>query len=217
MLLSLAMDPFEGLPNVAQQVPVAGKLESLSTPVEARAYLVKMKPGEVYDWVFKSFVKHHLYIPKVEHRAQLYSAPQLTGYDHPSRQSYTAIFKDNGDGTTTLIAGHADLSTGAWVHAADAARVMPAMPGATQVAQSSGEGNLTLTYLVKASPQEVEAFYADVFTQNGFTRDAQLRGWVKDGQLIELKHAGRGRDQRSVALIARPLPAALPGDEGPPR
>jgi hypothetical protein len=211
ILLSLTTDPFEGLPDVELAVPVAGKLESLGTPVEARAYRVKMKPTELYDWVFKSFARHRLFIPRAENRMQVGDAPQLTGYDHPSRQSYTAIFKDNGDGTTTLIAGHADLSTGAWVHAGGRESVMPAMPGATKVAQTSNEGSLTMTYLVKATEQEIDAFYAEVFAKNGFTRDDALKGWVKNGQLLELQHHARGRELFSIALIARPL--AGPGSD----
>jgi hypothetical protein len=202
LAVALGMDPFEGLPNVELEVPVAGQLESLNTPVQARAYRVKMKPADVLLWVDASFRRHKLYIPPPEKRSQLTGAPQLTGYDHPTRQSYTAIFKDNGDGTTTLIAGHADLSKGGWTKAGE---TMPAMPGAQDVAEASSEGALTMTYLVKASAEEVEAFYAEVFKKNGFTRDEKLEGWVKAGQLVRLQHGPRGKEHRSVALTARPV------------
>jgi hypothetical protein len=206
VMVSLGADPFEGLPNVELEVPVTGKLESLNTPVEAKAFRLKMKPADAWDWVFKSFVRHNLFIPAKENRGEMMGAPQLTGYDHHTRQSYTAIFKSNGDGTTTLIAGKADLSTGAWVTAADKPPVMPAMPGATGVAQTTSEAGLTMTYLVKASGDEVEAFYAEVFTKNGFKRDDEHKGWVKNGQLVEMQHSPRGKEARSVALTARPLP-----------
>jgi hypothetical protein len=206
VVVALSVDPFEGMPNVELVAPVSGKLESLNTPVEARAYRLKMKPAEAWDWVFKSFVRHNLFIPAAENRGELVGAPQLTGYDHHTRQSYTAIFKANADGTTTLIAGKADLSTGAWVHASEGEKPMPAMPGATGFAQTSSEAGLTMTYLVKATGEEVDAFYAEVFRKSGFQRDEERKGWVKSGQLVELHHGPRGKDVRSVALTARPLP-----------
>jgi hypothetical protein len=206
LLLTLAIDPFEGLPNVEVEAPVADKLESLDTPVYARAFRVRMKFPDAWDWVFKSFVRHKLFVPAAENRGQLDGLPQLTGYDHHTRQSYTAIFKDNGDGTLTVIAGRADLSAGAWVHASEKPPAMPAMPGATDVTQTNSEAGLTMTYVVKASPQEIEAFYAEVFEKNGFKRDDDAKGWVKRGQLVEVQHTPRGKETRAVALTARPLP-----------
>lgn len=202
LALCLGLDPFEGLPNVELEVPVSGQLEALKTPVAARAYRVKMKPADVLAWVDLSFRRHGLYIPKPQGRFQITGAPQLTGYDHPSKQSYTAIFKDNGDGTTTLIAATADLSKDGWTKAHES---MPTVPGATDVAEASSEAGLTLTYLVKASAGEVDAFYADVLVKSGFERDEEQAGWLKNGQLLQLQHSARGKEHRAVALTVRPV------------
>lgn len=203
LLLSLTIDPFEGLPNVELEVPVAGQLESMGTKVDARAYRVKLKPADAWAWVFASFVKHDLFIPDAKRRGEIIGAPQLTGYDHPTRTSYTAIFKDNGDGTTTVIAGRADLA-GGWVKAVAS---VPTVPGATQIAQASSEDGVTVTYLVKASAEEVDGFYAEVLKKSGFQRDEERKGWVKAGQLLELRHGARASGQRSVAVSVRPVRA----------
>ncbi len=201
LTLVLAIDPFEGMPNVQLEVPVTGELQSNGTKVEARAYRVKLKPAEAWAWVFQSFKRHDLFIPRAKNRGQISGAPQLTGYDHPTRKSYTAIFKDNGDGTTTVIAGRADLS-GEWTKEKG---TMPALPGATDLAEASSESGLTMTYLVKATPEEVEAFYAEVLTKNGFKRSDEHNGWLKSGQLLEVTHSARSGGLRSVALTVRPV------------
>jgi len=200
--VTLTLDPFEGLPNVQERVPIEGHLEALRTPVQARAYRVKMKPAEVARWVDASFRRHGLYIPPPKDRFQIDGAPQLTAYDHPSRQSYTAIFKDNGDGTTTLIAGSADLSKALWT---TAGQTLPAMPGASDVVEASSETGLTVTYLVKASEGEVDAFYAETFRKSGFTHEQAQSGWVKDGQRVQLLQAAWGKDHRAVALTVQPV------------
>lgn len=202
LLLSLTMDPFAGMPNVELEVPVAGQLESMGTKVDARAYRVKLKPADAWAWVFASFKKHQLFIPDAKRRGEIIGAPQLTGYDHPTRTSYTAIFKDNGDGTTTVIAGRADLA-GGWVKAVAS---VPTVPGATGIAQASSEDGVTVTYVVKATAEEIEGFYAEVLVKSGFTRDEERKGWVKSGQLLELQHSARAAGQRSVAVSVRPVP-----------
>lgn len=201
LALALTVDPFDGLPNVLETIPIDGKLESMGTPVAARAYRVKMTPDETLRWVDAAFRRANLYIPKPGNRTQLAGAPQLTGYDHPSRRSYTAIFKANPDGTTTLIAGTADLSKPAWLNVASA---VPTLPGATGVTEASSENGLTLTYLVKAAAAEVEAFYGDVLPKAGFVRDGDGAAWLKNGQRLEVTQAARGKEQRSVVITVRP-------------
>lgn len=201
LTLLLAIDPFEGMPNVQLEVPVTGELQSNGTKVEARAYRVKLKPHEAWAWVLQSFKRHDLFIPRAKNRGEIIGAPQLTGYDHPTRKSYTAIFKDNGDGTTTVIAGRADLA-GGWTKEKS---TMPTLPGATEIAEASSESGLTMTYLVKATAEEVEAFYAEVLTKNGFKRSEEHKGWLKSGQLLELTHSARSAGLRSVALTVRPV------------
>ncbi len=198
------IDPFADLPKVIEVVPVSGELSALETPVLAKAYRVKMTPLETLRWVQAAFRRAQLYIPPPERQFQLQGAPQLTGYDGPHRRSYTAIFKDDGDGTTTLIAGTADLSSGAWEHAGHS---LPVMPTARGPVESGDERGRVLAYSVAAKEEEADSFYAEVLPAGGWKRDDGLDGWVRGGQLLTLERHRREDGQLSVTLVVRPVAA----------
>ncbi|MFT3840933.1 MAG: hypothetical protein QM723_28340 [Myxococcaceae bacterium] len=197
----MVLDPFAGLPNVLSQAPVAGELKSLGgTEVKAKAYRVKLKPREAMEWVVDSFRRLDLYVPPPDKQFEISGMPQITGYDGPNQRSYTAIFEDNHDGTTTLIAGTADLANYKW---ATGGHSLPVFPGASGAVESQTEQGTVLSYQVTAKPEELDSFYAQVFSDAGWKRDEQSGGWLKAGQLVTVSQRGKPGGALTVSLVSR--------------
>ena len=191
-------DPFAGLPDVISTVPVAGEMSSMGVPVMARAVRTKLKPQMAQRWIVGSFRRNNLYIPPANGQYQLQGAPQLTGYDPVARRTYTAIFKENADGSTTLICGTADVSRDDW---ATARASLPVLPAALQVLESRLEGALSVSYQVKASEAEVRSFYGEVLGSSGWA--PMETGWSKGGQLITLAQTVTDNGMRRVVVVQR--------------
>lgn len=197
----VVLDPFAGLPNVVSQAPVAGELKSIGgTEVKAKAYRVKLKPREAMEWVLDSFRRHDLYVPPPGKQFEMAGMPQITGYDGPNQRSYTAIFEDNHDGTTTLIAGTADLANYKW---ATGGHSLPVFPGASGAVESETEQGTVLSYQVTAKPEELDSFYAQVFGDAGWKHDEKSGAWLKDDRLVTLGVRGKAGGPLAVSLVSR--------------
>lgn len=196
------IDPFRDLPEVTSMVPLAGELQSMGVPVMARAVRTKLSPQLAQRWVVGSFRRHGLYIPPPERQYQLQGAPQVTGYDPVSRRTYTALFKDNGDGSATVVCGTADLTNEDWAkgtRAMDPATSLPLFPAAQQVVESKLEGARSVSYLAQATATEVTSFYAEVLGSAGWAKADE--GWTKGTRLILVQQTkGEGGKQRVVVL-----------------
>ena len=198
--VAMAADPFIGVPNVISVAPVDGSMESMGMPSQARLYRLKMKPLDAFRWCNQAFRKADLYIPPPQQQFQIDDAPQLTGYDPDARRSFTAVFKDNGDGTTTLIAATVDLSTDWWMKQGQA---LPVMPAAKQVLQSKSEQGVVQSFVVAATPAEVDGYYAEVLPKGGWQRDEARGAWVKRGQLLTLSQSAHTKSERAVVVTVR--------------
>ena len=153
-------------------------------------------------WIVGSFRRHDLYIPPANGQYQLQGAPQVTGYDPVAHRTYTAVFKENDDGSTTMICGTADLSRADW---AEARSALPVMPAAKQVLESRLEGALSVSYVAPASEADVRSFYAEVLGSNGWATVEEQRGWSKGGQLITLEQTLTEGGLRRVVVVQRPV------------
>lgn len=198
-------DPFAGLPDVVSIVPIVGELSSMGVPVMARAVRTKLEPQMALRWMVGSFRRHNLYIPPPRGQYQLQGAPQLTGYDPVARRTYTAVFKQNADGSTTLICGTADVSRDDWA----TARVsLPVLPAAKQVLESRLESALSVSYLVDATEAEVRSFYGEVLGSAGWAAVEDAKGWARGGQLITLEQTAAEKGLRRVVVVSRSVGAA---------
>lgn len=194
------LDPFKDLPEVTAVVPISGELQSMGVPVLARAVRTRLSPQLAQRWIVGSFRRHDLYLPPGEKTFQLQGAPQVTGYDPVAQRTYTAIFKENGDGSTTVVCGTADVSRADWATAQ--APSLPVLPAALQVVESKLEGALSLSYLVKATEAEVTSFYGDVLGGAGWTPADE--GWTKGSRQILVQQTAAGGGQRRVVVLERP-------------
>ena len=193
-------DPFANLPEVIEGVPISGELQSMGVPVMAKAVRTRLTPEQAQKWIAASFRREELYIPKPEAQFQLQGAPQLTGYDPVARRTYTAIFKANADGSTTVVLGTADVSKSMVPRPVLA---VPVFPGATHAVESQQEGGLALSYVVAASQAELDSFYTELLGPAGWRRDDATHGWVKEGQLLTVTRTPRPDGQSSVAVLVR--------------
>ncbi len=193
-------DPFANFPDVIEKVPISSELQSMGVPVLAKAVRTKLSPEQSQRWIAASFRKEELYIPPPDGQFQLKGAPQLTGYDPKARRTYTAIFKANADGTTTVVLGTADVSQ-AMVPRPQP--TLPVFPGATRVVESAQEGGAAVSYLAGASQAELDSFYGEVLGGAGWSRDDALNGWVKDGQLLTVGRSARPDGRHSIWVLLR--------------
>lgn len=194
------LDPFADLPEVVQAVPIAGQLESMKVPVLARAVHTKLTPQLAQRWVVGSFRRHHLYIPPGDRQFQIQGAPSVTGYDPVNFRTYTAIFKENADGSTTLVLGTADVSKDDWRQATAS---LPVFPAAQQVLESQLEGARSVAYTVKATEAEVVSFYGDVLGAAGWARNDD--GWKKDARQLVVQQTPIDQGRRRVVVLERPV------------
>lgn len=192
----LALDPFAGLPGVVAEVPMHGGQETMGIPVQARALRTTLKPLEAFAWVHKSFKDAQLYIPAEITTPQLHGAPQLTGYDHPSRRSYTAIFLANPDHTTTIIAGTADLRAKPKASTGE----LPIAPGAASLVTSSSESGRAITYQVESQPEVVQAFYEKALEAQGWKREAVSGTWLRQGKALTIRVQPKAGAPTTVVL-----------------
>jgi hypothetical protein len=193
-------DPFAGLPEVVSVVPLVGEMSSMGVPVMARAMRTRLKPKMAQRWVVGSFRRNDLYIPPPDGQFQLEGAPQLTGYDPDALRTYTAVFKENEDGSTTLICGTADLSRQEW---AKSRASLPVLPAAKQVLESRLEGSLSVSYVVQATEGEVRSFYGEVLGSAGWAPHEEAHGWSKGTQLITLEQTASEGGLRRVVVLER--------------
>ena len=193
-------DPFAGMPEVVSTVPVVGEMSSMGIPVMARAVRTRLKPELAQRWIVGSFRRNNLYIPPARGQYQLQGAPQVTGYDPVALRTYTAIFKENADGSTTLICGTADVSRDDW---ATAKASLPVLPAAMKVLESRLETALSVSYLVRASEAEVRSFYGEVLGSTGWAAVEDAHGWAKGGQLITLEQTLADEGLLRVVVVQR--------------
>ncbi len=191
-------DPFAGLPEVVSSVPIAGEMSSMGVPVMARAVRTRLTPELAQRWIVGSFRRNNLYIPPPNGQFQLQGAPQVTGYDPVAFRTYTAVFKKNDDGSTTLVCGTADVSRQDW---ASPRASLPVLPAAKQILQSRLESALTLSFVVVASEAEVRGFYGDVLGASGWSSIEE--GWSKDGKVITVQQTPGVEGQRRVLVVER--------------
>lgn len=192
----LAVDPFAGLPGVVAEVPMHGGQETMGIPVQARAVRTTLKPLEAFAWVHQRFKDAQLYIPPESTTPQLHGAPQITGYDHPSRRSYTAIFLANPDHTTTVIAGTADLRAKPKASTGD----LPVAPGASSLVTTSSESGRAVTYQVPLAREQVDAFYVKALEAEGWKRETPSGTWLRAGKALTVRVQAKTGAPSTVVL-----------------
>jgi hypothetical protein len=197
------------IPNAHEPIAVPGTLEANGVPIRLRAVKSTWKVEDLMGHVARSFAKAGLYIPPPAHQLQMVREPTLTALDPDRQISYTAFFQPNPDGTTTVIMGEGNVGKR---KKSDGKYFAPLFPGAAGVVSSDVEGARTLAYSVKASGPEVQKYYADVLSKEGY-QQREPGTFAKEGKEIRVIASAAKDGQTSVAVIAR----LASEDAAPPR
>lgn len=153
------------VPEKIEVVDVPGILRSDGIPLRLTAVRSKMKLEPLIRHFYGRFVEARLYVAEADEQLQLPKVPMLTALDTTTLISYTVVFQQNPDGTTTVVLGEAHLSERDPSPAGfDFA---PIFPGASEVVRSDVEGMRTLTFTTGAKADEVLRFYRDVMGKAG--------------------------------------------------
>ena len=185
-------------------------------PVQISAVRVAGKPQDFVQRYVDAFRDAGLFVPLGSAQPAVSQIPMLTAIDPSHRISFTVLFQDNGDGSTTLIQGEAHL----------AKRVAPATgllstlvpPGAQEQLTTALEGAELLTYRVIAKPDVISAFTAHALKGAGYRADAQAAGVFQRGSdEVQLQMHADGLVQRVVlshrrseAPVTEPTPKSAP-------
>lgn len=181
-------------------------------PVMVRAIRVKEKPQQLVNLFADTFVKAGLFVPRGKDQPRLSQLPMLTAYDPRRQVSYTVMFQQNADGTTTLLLGESHLASKERLAPAHDAPV-PVYPGAREVMTVTQEGTEVVTYRVVATEPELLGFYEGALKVAGFRPAGEGQPGAFDGpggQLQVTSGAGRGGERAVVVMIRGRAPEAEP-------
>jgi hypothetical protein len=195
---ALAADPYltAEIPGVQQGdiVEVPGIIVSDGVPTRLREVHSKANIEELFTYFYRHFQEVGLYIPREADQPHMVRGYVLTGVETQSLTTYTVILQPLPDGSTTCILGSA-LPSMKEKPKSDSDPV-PLYPGAQTPLRTRSEGQLVMTYLVEAKPEQVNSFYAETLTKGGYS------------QLQPDLYRGNGRE---VTVFTKPTPKGLTG------
>jgi hypothetical protein len=190
-------------PDAFEAAEVPGTLQAQGVPMKLKAVRVHHPPQQMVDLYFAAFERAGLYIPPEKDQVRLFADLTLTALDPKRNISYTVIFQDNRDGTTTLILGEANLALRG-APPADAA--VPLFPGATGAVHAESEGARTVTYATPAAGKDVLAFYRDALTRAQFlpqSADAESAVYQTDAEELTVSARPDEKGQTRVVVVSR--------------
>lgn len=153
-------------PRAVMSVNVPEELESLGVPLRIEAIKSEAPITELTDYYYKAFIKAGLWVPPLDRQFMIEGGISLTALDPDQKVSYTVIFQPNRDDSVTLIVGVADLFR--QKDPQQAKTDVPLLPGARGVVVSRSESGETISYRVKATEEQVRAYYRQALGQLGF-------------------------------------------------
>lgn len=191
------------VPKVLEQVEVPGVLKADGIPVKLRSVKSAEKPEVILQHLVDRFQQWGFYIPPDHHRTQITREPQLTAVDTERFITYTFVLQPNPDGTTTVVLGEANFSKPREV----SSPIGPVFPGAKNVVNTDLEVARSMTYLVFARREKVEAYYREQLTQAGYTEtEPKVYRNGNDEMQVTVRESQPG--QVSVVVLRRTVAAS---------
>lgn len=175
--------PFEW--NVPQQVaivPVGQRLEANGLPLQIFAARSKDKLDNLIIHYAQRFLDAGYYLPFK--RLGPFSGrnlPRVVALDPDAMISYLVYGWPEGDGTTTLILGAADLGARTQRHSG----TLPTFPGATQVTSFHLEYAEAVSFTAKATEAEVIDYYRSILPAGGW-KEREPGVFVKGGRAVRI-------------------------------
>jgi hypothetical protein len=186
------------VPKVVESIDVPGVMNTNGIPVKLRSVKSTERPEVIYKHLVSRFELYGFYIPPKQ--KQWLKEPQFTALDTQRLISYTFIIQVNGDDTTTVVLGEANLGQ---AQKTKPVAFAPVFPGAKDVLTSDLEVGRTLTYLVpggKATP-DVEGFYRKELAQAGY-RETEPNLYHRGTEELQVT-VRPSKGQLSVLILSR--------------
>ncbi|WP_338871184.1 hypothetical protein [Myxococcus stipitatus] len=201
--------------RVLEQVNASEVMEAGGVPVVLRAVVVKDHAQELVQRFADAFRAGGLHVPPGNEQPQLASgAAMLTGVDMYRGLTYTVIIQPQEGGITLVYLGEANHALRREPSAEGDVATLP--PGAHQVLHVNDEGSRTMSFLVPMSASDVDAFYAQVLSRDGWRRmDGETSVYTRGGEELRLVHEPAEGGLRSVVLVHRGRTRAAQGAAAP--
>jgi hypothetical protein len=168
--LSAAPASFEwNVPELISWTQVGSNgMEAAGLPLKMYAVRSKWKLHDLAVHYAKRFIDTGFYVDPRQKFFPGSSLPRLTALDPQTMWSYTVVFYEEKDGTTTMLLGAADLG-----HRRPASETtLPLFPGGEHPSSFNLETAHALAFTAAATDVEVIAFYRQTLTAAGFTESA---------------------------------------------
>ncbi len=194
LLLLMAAAPHWEVPKTVSEIPVPAEMQTHGVPNRIHVVLSSMGASELYEHFSRAFVKAGLHVPPAEQQLRLEGQYMLTAFDPQTETSYSVVLQPYPSGNTLVIQGEAHFAGREIAPESDL--FAPLFPGAKRVVRASFEGAETVSYSVRARPDEVLAFYTEVLVSEGFSAETDENGvFTRGNQAIQLaaemkRHAG---------------------------
>lgn len=195
------------IPQVIEDAPVDGQLDSMGIPVALHAVKTRAKVDELVPHFLAQFAKAGLFVAPPSKQQREAPEMTLTGLDPKTRISYTVILQPRPDGTTNLILGEAHLADRVTQPLND---IAPLFPGAKEPVRTNTETARALIYRVTATEKEVLAFYKDSLGKVGYA-EAEPGTYQRGDQELRVEVRPGAKGEHLVAVMLRPRSPADPG------
>jgi len=190
-------------PDLIEAADVQGPMTTEGIPLRLRAVRLKHSLDELAPLYVAAYRRAGFYIPPRAHQVDLFRDPALTALDTRHFISYTAIFQENPDGTTTVVLGEANLGL---ARPSNAPPGLPLYAGAAHLSRATFEGSGVVSYEAAASPKAVRAFYQDQLGKLGFASSANAEDAdvFRKGEIeLSLHLAAQEHGKTAVVLILK--------------
>jgi hypothetical protein len=203
LALALAVAPAHFVwpkPGLVEEIDIPDVIQTDGVPVRLHLIRSTLPVQQLLQTYATAFDQAGFYLAREQKR--IVAEPHLTALDLRTKISYSAIISPNPDGTSSCLLGEAALGKKRPPQQ-DFAALMPAAGSVMRVDQETGR---VLTFTVRASIEEANAFYRETLVPAGFAPSpiaAEANVYVKGAERIEVLAKGAGNGATAVVLIQR--------------
>lgn len=184
------------VPGIVSHVDVAGTQEALGIPMKLHAVTSSWKPDALFKHFAEQFQKAGFFIPPPSGQTPVHGAVSLTALDVDRLLAYSVIMRLNPDGKTTkVLLGTANVGQ---IRTPESTAFAPVYPGADNLVTINVEVGKSLSYVTKATPQQLADFYREAMTKLGYT-EKQPGVYRKGREAVEV--LGRPVPQGGLSVI----------------
>ncbi len=187
-------------PALIEEIDIPDVIRSDGIPVRLHTIRSKLGVQELLQTYATAFDQAGFYIAMEQKR--IVAEPHLTALDPRTKISYSAIISPNADGTSSILLGEAAMGKKR-PSLKDFAPVMPAASSVMRVDQETGR---VLSFTVRASVDEANAFYRETLVPAGFAPSPVAEEgnvYVKGSERIEVMAKASPNGTTAVVLMQR--------------